>query len=122
MRKKPFRRKIDMILIIGGSGFVGYYLHQSLIKSEQKVISTYNTNKIEEKNFVHLDVNNKNSLRRIIKKLKPDTVIYAAGITDVDLCERNKELAKKINCDGIKNIIDVIKNLLKNESCLRMLN
>ena len=29
----------------------------------------------------------------------------------MDLCERNKELAKKINCDGIKNIIDVIKNL-----------
>ena len=70
MRKKHFRRKMDMILIIGGSGFIGYHLHQSLIKSEQKVISTYNTNKIEEKNFVHLDVNNKNSLRRIIKKLK----------------------------------------------------
>mgnify|MGYP001163690640 CR=1 FL=1 len=99
-----------MILIIGGSGFIGYYLHQGFVKSKKRVISTYNTNKIEEENFIRLDVNNKKNLGKLINELKPSIIIYAVGITDVDLCEKNKKLAKEINCDGIKNIVDVTKN------------
>ena len=102
-----------MILIIGGSGFIGYYLHQGFVKSKKRVISTYNTNKIEEENFIRLDVNNKKNLGKLINELKPSIIIYAVGITDVDLCEKNKKLAKEINCDGIKNIVDVTKSSIK---------
>jgi len=98
-----------MILIIGGSGFIGYNLHHSFLRSKQEVISTYNTKKIEEKNFIHLDINNKNNIKKLIRKLKPKTIIYAAGITDVDLCEKNKKLADKINHIGIKNIVEITK-------------
>ena len=98
-----------MILIVGGSGFIGYYLHRELIKSKKKVISTYNINKIEEEKFIQLDITNKNEITKIIEKIKPNTIIYAAGLTDVDLCENNHKLAKSINCNGIKNIIESTK-------------
>lgn len=98
-----------MILIIGGSGFIGYYLHHSFLSSKQEVISTYNTKKIEEEKFIQLDITNKSEITKTIKKIKPNTIIYAAGLTDVDLCENNHELAKSINCNGIKNIIEAAK-------------
>ena len=100
-----------MILIIGGSGFIGYYLHHELIKSKKKVISTYNTNKIEEEKFIQLDITNKKEIAKLIEKIKPNTIIYAAGLTDVDLCEKNHKLATSINCNGIKNIIESTKKI-----------
>ena len=99
-----------MILIIGGSGFLGYYLHQSLSKLEEKVISTYNKTMIDEENFYELDVRKVDDVSKFLIKYKPRILIYTVGITDVDLCERDKKLAKAINVEGIKNIIDHIKD------------
>ena len=99
-----------MILIIGGSGFLGYYLHQSLRKLEEKVISTYNKSMIDEENFYELDIRKVVDVSKFLIKYKPRILIYAVGITDVDLCERDKKLAKAINVEGIKNIIDHIKD------------
>ena len=82
-----------MILIIGGSGFLGYYLHQSLRKLEEKVISTYNKTMIDEENFYELDVRKVDDVSKFLIKYKPRILIYAVGITDVDLCERDKKLA-----------------------------
>jgi|TARA_B110000467_G_scaffold120932_1_gene112324 dTDP-4-dehydrorhamnose reductase len=97
-----------MILIIGGSGFLGYYLHQSLRKLEEKVISTYNKSMIDEENFYELDIRKVVDVSKFLIKYKPRILIYAVGITDVDLCERNKKLANAINVEGIKNIIEHI--------------
>jgi len=99
-----------MILIIGGSGFLGYYLHQSLRKLEEKVISTYNKTMIDEENFYELDVRKVDDVSKFLIKYKPRILIYAVGITDVDLCERDKKLAKAINVEGIKNIIEHIRD------------
>ena len=99
-----------MILIIGGSGFLGYYLHHGLIASGEKIISTYYKNRIEEENFCYLNITNTKSTIKLIQKIQPDIIIYASGITDVDLCEKNKKLARAINVDGIKNVIDGAKN------------
>ena len=93
-----------MILIVGGSGFIGYYLHRELIKSDNNVISTYSTNKIEEEKFIQLDVTNKNEIAKLIEKIKPNTIIYATGLTDVDICENNHKLAKSINYNGILHL------------------
>ncbi len=99
-----------MILIIGGSGFLGYYLHQSLSKLEEKVISTYNKTMIDEKKFYQLDVRKVNDVSKFLIKYKPRILIYAVGITDVDLCERDKKLANAINVEGIKNIIEHLRD------------
>ncbi len=41
--------------------------------------------------------------------MKPDVVVHAATLTDVDKCETNKELAWKVNVEGTKNIIEAAK-------------
>lgn len=99
-----------MILIIGGSGFLGYYLHHGFIKNGQKTNSTYFKHKIKEEHFHHLDVTNKKSIFKLIQEIKPDVIIYASAITGVDLCETNKDLAKAINVEGLKYTIDAVKN------------
>ena len=98
-----------MILIIGGSGFLGYFLHQSLTECGKETHSTFNTNIIKEKKFYPLDIEDKKGIMKIMDKVMPDIIIYAAGLTNVDLCEDDKKLAKSINVNGVKNVIECAK-------------
>jgi dTDP-4-dehydrorhamnose reductase len=41
---------------------------------------------------------------RVIKKARPDIVIHAAAMTDVDGCELDSKKAYKINAEGAKNV------------------
>ncbi len=45
-------------------------------------------------------------MKKPSKALKPDVVVHAATLTDVDKCELNRELAWKVNVEGTKNIVE----------------
>ena len=60
-------------------------------------------------NFVKFDVSNKELVDQAFSRVKPDVVVHAATLTDVDKCELNKELAWKINVEGTRNIVNAAK-------------
>lgn len=96
------------ILIIGGSGFIGYHLKQYL-KEFYTVFSTYNTHKIVDSNSFQINLHNFNSIEKIFSKVNPDVVIHTAAITNVDFCEKNKNLSMNTNFYGTKNIVKLSK-------------
>ncbi len=57
-------------------------------------------------NFVKLDISGKAQVDEAFTTIKPDVVVHAATLTDVDKCEMNKELAWKVNVEGTKNIVE----------------
>ncbi len=61
-------------------------------------------------NFVKLDISGKAQVEEAFKNIKPDVVVHAATLTDVDKCESNKELAWKVNVEGTKNIVEAAKS------------
>lgn len=68
------------ILIVGGSGFIGTHLAQSL-KEEYKVFATYCRRKISIRGvtFFQLNVEERHLVKRIVYITQPDVVIYVAG-------------------------------------------
>ena len=93
------------ILIIGGSGVIGWNLLEFFMKQNLDVKYTFKKNKSNYKNGYFLDITNQKETEKIIEKINPDIVIHTAAITNVDLCEREKKIANQINVDGTYNVI-----------------
>jgi len=53
---------------------------------------------------VRLDLLDASCVSDTIKRLEPDLIIHSAALTDVDRCEREKDLAFRINVEGTRAI------------------
>ena len=97
------------ILIVGGSGVIGFYSFKSFVNENSEINYTYYKNKTPYPRGIHLDVRDRTNTIEILKKLHPDFVIISNALTNVDLCETNPSLAESINVNGTKNIVDGCK-------------
>ncbi|HEX7482326.1 MAG TPA: dTDP-4-dehydrorhamnose reductase [Candidatus Bathyarchaeia archaeon] len=98
------------LLITGASGLYGSKLAQMALSKNYEVYSSDIQSLSVYGNFVKLDISEKEHVDDTFKTIKPDVVVHAATLTDVDKCELNKELAWKINVEGTKNIVEATKN------------
>jgi dTDP-4-dehydrorhamnose reductase len=94
------------ILILGSSGLLGRELYDFL--KSYKQIKIYH-NGLKSRNF---NINNRHELKKLIFKSNPYLVINASGITNIDYCEKEKNISRKLNVGLVENIFK-IKNEFK---------
>jgi dTDP-4-dehydrorhamnose reductase len=94
------------ILVIG-KGFLGSHLERKLKELHMEVFTTgFNT--YDNVDF-RLDVLNEESIINCIEKLKPNFIINCSANVNIDLLEKNPDIAFSINAEGVKNIAKVSK-------------
>jgi dTDP-4-dehydrorhamnose reductase len=98
------------VLIIGANGLVGQKLTEVfshdrhfdlLISSRQS--EAYNT--VASFGYVQLDASHLASVKELVWNFSPEIIINAAAYTDVDGCERDKELSWKANVSAVENLV-----------------
>jgi GDPmannose 4,6-dehydratase len=108
------------ILIIGGSGQIGFYLSKFLIKNNKIYISTRNKNTTKIKKLkntckkakiINLNILNKKNIIYNIKKINPDYIFYLAGQSSVEYSFKKKKETLLSNYLGCKNVLDAIIEL-----------
>jgi len=92
-----FKIKMTKFLVTGSTGLVGRQIVKDLLERNFEVYSCYNKTKPEFGHILHLDLTNKEKIIDTVQSIKPDIVIHLGAMTDVDLCETQKELAVLIN-------------------------
>ncbi|MEM1914653.1 MAG: dTDP-4-dehydrorhamnose reductase [Candidatus Nezhaarchaeales archaeon] len=97
------------ILITGASGLLGSKIAELAVKLGYEVYSGYLTHEPTHGTPLKLEVRDADALRRMFDKVKPEVVIHAAALTDVDRCEMDKELAWSINVEGTRNVAELSK-------------
>ncbi|MDW5564347.1 MAG: SDR family oxidoreductase [Methanomassiliicoccus sp.] len=99
------------LLIIGGTGLLGQYLVLEASQRGWDVTATYHDNdsKMGTKTLVHMDLREEHEVGEVIRSAKPEAVIHAAGITDIDRCESNPQEAWAVNAEGAFNVASVCK-------------
>ena len=88
------------LLILGGTGLLGSFFKKFI--STDKRLDVFSFKRRE------LDLNKKNDFKLKLKEIKPDVIVNFSGLTNVDQCESNPLLARKLNS---LNLINIIKNL-----------
>jgi len=81
-------------LITGASGMLGSYFDFGF-KTDKET----------------LDITNEERIREVLKTRKPKYVFHLAALTDLELCERNRELALQINYFGTKKLAHACKEI-----------
>ena len=84
-------------LVTGSAGLVGSQVVKDLTKQNHTVYSCYHDEKPIHGTTVHLDITDQDKIIQTLQEIKPDRIIHLAAMTNVDLCETEKELATKIN-------------------------
>jgi dTDP-4-dehydrorhamnose reductase len=94
------------VLILGSSGLLGKYLYREL--KNNKRINLYHSG-LNNRKF---DFTKKIHLENLIINKKPNLIINTIGLVDVEKCERQSKISKKINFGIIQTIFN-LKNKKK---------
>ncbi len=90
------------ILVTGAAGMLAAEVVPELKSKGHTVIETDINLRLPS--IEKLDFTDIKSVEEIIKKNKPDFIFHLAALTDVDLCEKDPDLAYRVNFIGTENI------------------
>ncbi|WP_127132185.1 SDR family oxidoreductase [Pseudoflavitalea rhizosphaerae] len=99
------------ILITGANGLLGQHLVQELLHQQFTVVATSKgPNRLpfepsEQFSYRSLDVTDELNLEKVMDEERPDVIVHAAAMTQVDECEKNTELCEKVNVYGTTQLL-----------------
>jgi len=94
------------VLVTGSSGLFGSKFAELAIEEGFDVYTCYYEHNVSIGYPIKLDIVDLSMVLDVLARVSPDVVVHAAALTDVDLCERNKVLAYKVNVCGTRNIVE----------------
>jgi len=88
---------VEKIIVTGAGGLLGYALVRQAIARGFEVCSLDFEHMPDCGRPIKIDLTDPASVKTCIETEKPQVVVNTASLTDVDLCERNPELAMRVN-------------------------
>jgi dTDP-4-dehydrorhamnose reductase len=100
------------ILITGASGFLGGYLVRAA-QGRGELIGTYWEHPVALPGVeLHrMDLTNLVEVAQFVRKVRPQTIIHAAALANLDTCETQKDLAWRTNVDAARMMAAVAREL-----------
>jgi len=100
------------VLLVGGTSFLGQHILQQLkICSDLRVQFTSRQQTMEPS--IYLDLSLENDYLTLFERFHFDIVLWVSAIKDVQWCENNKALAKKINHDSLLRCYEQLHQIEK---------
>lgn len=83
---------------------MGSKLAEVALARGNQVFSGYAHNEPQCGRAIRFDLMDERGTYDLVDRLRPDVIIHSAALTDVDRCERERELAYKMNVEGTRAI------------------
>lgn len=106
--------KGQRVLVVGGNGLLGQKVTEFLVRGSGHNVTVCS---IEPAPVLHLhsatyeqvDITSKKDVRNIVHSVEPNVIVNCAAMTNVDACETERELAWRINTEGVEYLIDAAR-------------
>lgn len=92
------------ILVTGASGLLGSKITELALSEGCEVYSAYNQHSIYYGFPIKMDLADLDSCKHVFENIKPEAVVHSAALTNVDLCEVEKDTAWRINVNGTESV------------------
>jgi dTDP-4-dehydrorhamnose reductase len=104
------------VLVCGSNGLLGQRLALMFgHESEYEVLHTsHHRSFILDRqmfDYTQLDITSKGDVKSLVGSYRPDIIVNAAAMANVDRCELEKELAWKTNVIGVENLVDASRRI-----------
>ena len=96
------------VLVTGAGGLLGSIV-VSLASGKYDVYAAFNQHPPPKGIPVKLDLLEKEETAALVAKTRPDAVVHTAALTDVDKCERERDLAEKVNHEATRTLSESAK-------------
>jgi dTDP-4-dehydrorhamnose reductase len=99
------------ILITGASGLLGMNLALDAGRTHKVIGVDRSTLVSAPFQVIKADLLDPDAIRHVFKESKPEAVIHCAALADVDACEANPELARRVNTEMPARLADMCARL-----------
>ncbi len=89
------------VLVVGAAGLLGRYVVRAFAREHD----------VWAMRRADLDVRDRAQVERVLRAVRPQLVINCAAISDVDLCERDPELAFQVNAEGPRHLAEGCRDI-----------
>ncbi|MGA9119184.1 MAG: dTDP-4-dehydrorhamnose reductase [Bacteroidota bacterium] len=101
-------------MIIGSNGLLGQKVAELCIRGSNHQLMLCSVEPtslitLPDVPYTMVDMTVKKEVKDVIASFEPNVIINCAAMTNVDACERERELAWKVNVVGVENIIEGAK-------------
>jgi dTDP-4-dehydrorhamnose reductase len=105
---------VKKIILLGSNGLLGQKLAELLLRGSPHLVILSSVEDVpvvqyQSVEYVRIDITSKKDVRQAVVKYEPDVLVNCAAMTNVDVCESERELAWKINVTGVEHLIDAAK-------------
>lgn len=99
------------VLVTGANGLLGQHLIKQLLDEQYHVLavgrgeSRLPFSNSDTYRYFDVDITDAFRLNLLMKTEKPEIVVHAAAMTQVDQCELNQEDCSRVNVEGTANVV-----------------
>lgn len=99
------------ILITGANGLLGQKLVYAMKsrKGFEVIATAKGANRMKDQAgyiYASLDITDRDAVLKTVDQYHPDTIINTAAMTNVDVCEQDKDGCKKLNIDAVAYLLE----------------
>ncbi|MBI2063494.1 MAG: SDR family oxidoreductase [Candidatus Yanofskybacteria bacterium] len=103
----------NQAIVTGASGLLGSQLLQNLKSQNYETLAVFNQNPELVSSGVkkiNCDIRDKKAVWALKNLINPSAlIIHCAAITNVDLCEKEKEMCEAVNIGGTRNVCELAR-------------
>jgi dTDP-4-dehydrorhamnose reductase len=104
------------VLVCGSNGLLGQSLARLLDSDDEYEVlhSSHHRSFAQEDiliDYTQLDISNRSDVKSLVTSFRPDVILNAAAMTNVDACERERETAWKMNVTAVENLTEVCRRI-----------
>jgi dTDP-4-dehydrorhamnose reductase len=104
------------VLVCGSNGLLGQRLALLFDSDDEYEVlhSSHHRSFAQEDIFIdytQLDISNRGDVKSLVTSFRPDVILNAAAMTNVDTCEREREQAWKMNVTAVENLMEVCRRI-----------